>query len=494
MKGMRGGGIGDADKEDVIANLTRGDVHARKIHLKCQFVSLSKVSVRYRHFSVRNSAKHSLCLFIEHALAISCCRLMGIIHRWSNGMRYDLKKWSVTIGIVVLLAASGSSLVYLLFNREIDKQYKPNPSETLASATATSTLPPSPTATFTTSPTETPTLTPSRTPTATLATRVVVATLVMPDVTLPISTTPLPENLHVLVDVPDPVEPLPNATLLPWPYTNFTDWVAFESDHPAVRYVAGTWMPIRSRQASQGQYHFTEDTDANVSFTFIGEAVRVRYVGFTNGGVWNVLLDGLMVDVIDAYAPVATFTGTQVYMVRAGEHTLELQNTANANPASNGHMLALDAVQVYRPDAQTLILAGGTLPTSTPTATLIPASSIELLAAPPSPQPTATEIPIQVVSVSIVMGYDENANGVLDVSEGVRGISVRLVEMGTNNVLAHTFTDERGFAQLQASTNSPVLLVVPYFGESWTVQPHGSGTTETFTLLLSPGNQPGLIP
>ena len=494
MKGMRGGGIGDADKEDVIANLTRGDVHARKIHLKCQFVSLSKVSVRYRHFSVRNSAKHSLCLFIEHAFAISCCRLMEIIHRWPKGMRFGLKKWSVTIGIAVLLAASSSILVYLLFSEKTDKQPKLDIPLTSASATATATKLSSPTVAFTALPTATATNTLSPTPTATLATRVVVATIVMPDVILPPSAMPLPENLHILADVPDPVEPLPDATLLPLPYTHFTNWVAFESDHPVVRYIAGTWMPIRSRQASQGQYHFTEDTIASVSFTFTGEAVRVRYVGFTNGGVWNVRLDGLIVDVIDAYAPVATFTGTQVYTVEAGDHTLELQNTANTNPASSGHMLALDAVQVYRTDAQTLIQSGGVLPTATATPTLIPASSIELLAAPPSPQPTATEIPIQAVNAAIVMGYDENANGVLDVSEGVRGISVRLVEVGTNNVLAHTFTDERGFAQLQASTNSPVLLVVPYFGESWTVQRHGSGAAQTFTLLLSPGNQPGLIP
>lgn len=409
-------------------------------------------------------------------------------------MRFGLKKWSVIIGITVLLAASGSILMYLLFSGKTDKQPKPDILVTSTSATATLTMLPSPTVAFTASPTVTATITPSPTPTATLATRVVVATLVMADVTLLASATPLPENLQILTDVPDPIEPLPNATLLPWPYTDFTDWVAFESDHPAVRYMAGTWTPIRSRQASQGQYHFTEDADANVTFTFTGEAVRVRYVGFTSGGVWNVLVDGLIMDVIDAYAPAATFTGTEIYMVGAGEHTLELQNTGNANPASNGHMLALDAIQVYRPDAQTLILADGALPTATATPTLIPASSIELLAAPPSPQPTATEIPIQVVSASIVMGYDENANGVLDVSEGIRGISVRLVEVGTNNVLAHTFTDERGFAQLQASTNSPVLLVVPYFGESWAVQPHGSGRTETFTLLLSPGNQPGLIP
>lgn len=405
-----------------------------------------------------------------------------------------MKKWLFIIGIFSLVASISAGLAYLLLDSNTSAKKKSRQPEIMVSVTASFTIAPSATATLTPSATATPTITPSPSPTATLATRMAVATLIMPDVNLPPSSIPQPENLRILAEAPNPVEPLPNATLLPFPYMDFTEWVAFESDHPAIRYIEGNWTPIGSLQASQGQYHFTEDTNAKVSFTFTGEAVRVRYVSFTNGGVWNVLLDGMIVDVIDAYAPIGTFTGTQVYTVGAGEHTLELQNTANANSASSGHMLAFDAAQVYRPDALTLIIPGGVLPTNTPTPTLVPASEVELIAAPPSPQPTATDIPIQVVSASIVIGYDENANGVIDVSEGVRGISVRLVEIGTNNVLSHTFTDEQGFAQLQASTNSPVLLVVPYFGESWTVQPRTSGAAQTFTLLLSPGNQPGLIP
>jgi hypothetical protein len=220
--------------------------------------------------------------------------------------------------------------------------------------------------------------------------------------------------------------------------------------------------------------------------------VRVRYVSFTTSGIWNVVHDGEVEDTIDSYAPIGTFTGTSVYYVGSGEHTIELRNTSSTNDASNGNMIAFDAMQAYRPDDLTLILPGGVLPTDIPTPTLVPAQDIELVQAPPSPQPTATDIPIQVVSASIVIGYDENANGSIDVSEGVSGISVRIVEAGTNRVVAHAFTDEQGFAQLQASTNSPVLLVQPYFGESWSVQSRGS--EQSFTLLLSPGNQPGLIP
>ncbi|MBZ0310096.1 MAG: hypothetical protein K8I82_28810, partial [Anaerolineae bacterium] len=254
--------------------------------------------------------------------------------------------------------------------------------------------------------------------TATLATRIASAVLVMPNVTLMPSATLLPENLQILSEAPEPVEPLPNATLLASPYQDFTGWVSFESDHPAIHYTQGNWTPIGSLQASEGQYHFTEDAAARLVFRFIGEAVRVRYVGFNNGGVWNVLIDGMIVDVIDSYAPSGLFTGTQVYTLTPGEHTLELQNTAANNPASTGHMLAFDAIQVYHPDALTIIAPGGVLPTASPTATLIPAHQTNLIAAPASPQPTSTDIPIQTVSASLVVGYDENANGVLDVSEG----------------------------------------------------------------------------
>lgn len=395
----------------------------------------------------------------------------------------------VLIGIVAGLVLAGIVVAVLLLSpSEVPpRQMRVTETVTLvptASHTPTpSPLPPSATAI--------PSITPSATMTATLAVRVAETNLIMPDVTLPATSTPLPDNLLILAEPLPPVEPLPNATFVPFPYTDFTGWAAFESDHPAMQYVAGEWTPIGSLQASQGQYHYTEDTDAVVRFSFSGEAVRVRYVGFTNGGVWNMLLDGMIVDTIDSYAPSGLFTGTQVYSVGAGDHTLELRNTASTNPASGGHMLAFDAVQVYRPDELTLILPGGVLPSATPSPTLIPARQIELLQAPPSPQPTATDIPIQIVSASLLIGYDENANGVMDVSEGVRGISVRLVEVGTNRVLAQGFTDERGFAELQASTNSPVLLVVPYFGESWAAR---SGGQQTFTLLLSPGNQPGLIP
>lgn len=77
----------------------------------------------------------------------------------------------------------------------------------------------------------------------------------MPDVTLPVgaTSTPLPDDLKILAEPPEPIEPLPNATLIPFPYTDFTDWVAFESDHPAMQYVTGEWTPIGSQGGTPKQ-------------------------------------------------------------------------------------------------------------------------------------------------------------------------------------------------------------------------------------------------
>ena len=43
----------------------------------------------------------------------------------------------------------------------------------------------------------------------------------MPDVTLPPSATPLPDDVQILSEPPALIEPLLNATLLPFPYITF---------------------------------------------------------------------------------------------------------------------------------------------------------------------------------------------------------------------------------------------------------------------------------
>jgi len=284
-------------------------------------------------------------------------------------------------------------------------------------------------------------------------------------------------------------DPLATTDALP-----LDEWVRFESDHPALDYVSGEWIDMWSWSAGQNEYRYSVDPAAAVRLDFAGAGVRVCYVAFWNGGTWEVVVDGQIAGTVDSYAPEAHFTCTDTFPVAAGPHTLLVRNTAIRNPASQGTMLALDAVLTYRAHPVT---GGAPDISTTPSPAPQPARSIELVQGPPAIQPTATAAPPKLLTAAVLIAYDENANGTVDPAEGVRNIPVRLVDIATNRVLAQAFTDASGYARIQTRTNAQVSLVVPYFGQSWDIsRPRrwGASQSDTYTLLLPAGNQPGLIP
>jgi hypothetical protein len=338
-----------------------------------------------------------------------------------------------------------------------------------ATATVQATLPPTTTPTLTPTPSPTSTATPTPTITPTLATRVLDVTAAMPGVpgVAPVSGTP------------EEAPPL-------------DEWVRLESDHPNLDYVSGKWTPMWSWSAGQNEYRYSVDADAAVRLDFEGEGVRVCYVAFWNGGIWDVVVDGQVVGTVDSYSPEAHFTCTDTYAIAAGKHALIVLNTGERNPASSDIMLALDAVLIYRANPSAVAISSEMV---TPSPEPHPARRIELIQGPPSIQPTPTDAPPALVTVAVLIAYDENANRSVDPAEGVRGIPVRLVDVATNRVLAQAFTDDSGYARIQTHTNARVSLVVPYFGQSWDVSRRWGGSNDaTFTLLLPAGNQPGLIP
>ncbi len=348
----------------------------------------------------------------------------------------------------------------------------------IPSSTPTLTPTPSPSLTPPPTATSTPTLTP------TLSTRVLSIRAVMPGVVLSVTPTPFPPGTILLPAPPEPLEPLPDATEHPPPYEG---WFSFESDHPLVTYLP-PWEARLHASASRGQYHRTEDTAARVTFAFAGEALRVRYVAARNMGRFDLWVDGVRLDTIDAYASQLAFPATRVYALERGPHLLELRPTGTRHAASEGYAVALDAVQVFRGSANTLILTPVRDPLPSPTPRAVRFAQVS---APPTLQATATPRAPQTVAASVVIAYDENGNRAVDPAEGVRSVSVRAVEVGTNRVLAQTLTDARGYARLEAVTASEVRIVVPYFGRVWEAR---SGREAAFTLLIAPGNQPGLIP
>lgn len=343
---------------------------------------------------------------------------------------------------------------------------------------------PGPTATASATATFTPTLTP------TLAVRLLEMQAVMPGVYVPPMPTNFPTGTILLSAPPQPVEPMPDATHEAPPYEG---WYSFESDHPLVQY-SSPWQARQVLQASQGQYHRSENTSSTVTFHFEGEGLRIRYVAARNMGMFDIIVDGVLVDTVDAYATELSYPGTQVYFVGAGAHTLTIRSSQNKNPASEGYVIGLDAIQVFRGSANTLIIPPPAI-SATPSPVPQPAAGIELVAAPPTIQPTTTPIAPGLLTVSVVIAYDENGNRDVDPAEGVSGISVRAVEVGTNRVIAQAFTDAQGYAQLQVVTSAEARIVVPYFGTVWDIPRSRSGGGQaSFTLLLQPGNQPGLIP
>lgn len=376
------------------------------------------------------------------------------------------------------------------------------------SDTANSSLPtlmvlPTLTPTETASPTLTPTHTPIHTNTATLpptetpiptliptlSERVVEITAVMPGVFIPPAPTNVPYGTTLLSAPPQPNEPLPNATDNAPP---FFGWYSFESDYPTVQY-SPRWTPRLSQFASRGQYHRTETVSSTAAFRFEGEGLRVRYVAAQNMGMFEIAVDGVVIDTIDAYSDELIFPATPVYFVGSGSHLLEVRAIGRKHSASEGYVVGLDAIQVFRGDASMLILPPPAM-TLSPTAPPQPAARIELVGAPPTVQPTSTPIPPRIIAAEVVIAYDENGNRTVDPAEGVAGISVRVVEMNTNRVIASGFTDERGYVTFEVVTDAPAQIVVPYFGRSWTLQRGSNATSPAYTLLLTPGNQPGLIP
>ncbi|MHB8628876.1 MAG: hypothetical protein ACYDBJ_28425 [Aggregatilineales bacterium] len=392
----------------------------------------------------------------------------------------------------------------------------PTPSATAtlvitASATATETFTPtdtsspSPTATVTSSATFTPSATPS--PTPTLAVRRLSFVAVNPGVTLDAPTATLLPTLSPL-RLPTMSVPSPEATLAYVPTGNappIVGWQRYVVDNPALQQ-KGTWAVYTSTfRSANHRYLYTNTSGARLTLRFMGAAVRVRYARLSSYGVFEVRLDGQTVTTVDAYLSKAVmangdFVTTPVYDIPYGWHTLEILRLDQRDPASTGGFVAIDGIDVYQNGPLPALRSTGTaLPTSSATPTPAPAIAIQLVVAPPTVQSTITPISPGVIDLSVVIGYDADGNKVIEPSEGVAGVSVRVVRADTNHVVASGVTDSAGYVHLQVEQTSGLLVIVPYLGKSWTLPAPsasnaGASYAVSYTLLVPPVNAPALIP
>jgi len=396
--------------------------------------------------------------------------------------------------MIVLVVVLGT--VRVLLNRSA----APSPTLTVVSSAVPSEFPTaSPTVTLT--PTETPTATLTASPTATmtntLATLVLQITAINPDVTLDARPSLLP--VQTSTSLPTVVVPSPGATLRDVPTGESTPgvgWFRYGVDHPALQ-KNGQWAVFTSTYRSANhRYLFTDAQGARLSLRFLGDAARVRYVRLSSYGVFEVRIDGRVVTTVDAYLPKSVANGdfvtTDVFGLVHGWHTLGIVRLDRRNPDSTGGFIAIDGIDVYQNGAAAAALPIGTAVAPTLTASPAPLSKIEVVAAPPTTQPTLTLAPPQLIAVSLTVAYDLNGNKAVEPGEGVADLPVQLVTADTNRVVASGSTNAQGYVRLETTGTAPLRLVIPYFNRFWDVPPRASGTQ--ITLLIPPANRPALIP
>jgi hypothetical protein len=79
-------------------------------------------------------------------------------------------------------------------------------------------------------------------------------------------------------------------------------------------------------------------------------------------------------------------------------------------------------------------------------------------------------------------------------NEGVRDISVRVLDAVNGDLLASDFTDSQGSLRLQIITAHDVIIYIPVLGQSLNIRVSQRNQTRRWQVLLPAGNQPGLIP
>lgn len=193
--------------------------------------------------------------------------------------------------------------------------------------------------------TPTPTATPS--PTGTLA-----AVTPAPGETLAPGETAAPTTaLGLMTFTPTPttepptstptIEPTP--TLLP---ELAEGWSRYEIS-PTTAQFQGLWEEIESSFVSSGNYIYSQQDDAGITLAFEGDSFRLHYLLFWNFGFFQISVDDQIIATVDSYSAQSELLTTAEYNLAPGQHTIRIQNTGSANDLSQGHIIALDAVDVH---------------------------------------------------------------------------------------------------------------------------------------------------
>lgn len=129
-------------------------------------------------------------------------------------------------------------------------------------------------------------------------------------------------------------------------------------------------------------------------------------------------------------------------------------------------------------------------PEDTSTPTITPTPTPPFIQIHPLPTATPVGLPLTQIPVSLQVYYDADANNKADPGEGVSGVSARIFDLVTGDLLIQGFTDGTGRATFTVNAPGAVHLVVPYFNFSAIILPSGGSAV----IRISPRALPQSIP
>jgi hypothetical protein len=183
------------------------------------------------------------------------------------------------------------------------------------------------------------------------------ATTPAPQVVAPTATEAATEtapDAPAITATPTSILPTPAPTLgvTPTPGLTVMGPGIYEDASSSLHYTTGSWIQMASVGGSGGSYHYTADTGASVELVFAGTDAVIQYVAFSNFGIFEISVDGVVWGEVDTYAENGTFGQTvAVSGLPYSIHTLTIRNTGRKNAASEGTVIALDSVQILQPNA-----------------------------------------------------------------------------------------------------------------------------------------------
>jgi hypothetical protein len=271
--------------------------------------------------------------------------------------------------------------------------------------------------------------------------------------------------------------------------TPFYGWRRYQSIY--FIQVIGSWGIENDSSASAQQFRTSSSARAVARYPFSGDGIRLAYRAHLQGCLFDVVVDSQVLATVDSRAETTEWRVAGPYFLSSGYHVLDVRSQAQESGVCS---VDLDYMEVFSsPPVPALVLTG-----TVPDSTLMPAqdvAQIVLVAEPPTPFPTPTPIPAAVISVTVLVAYDANTNDTADLGEGVQGVSVRVVNIVTNELLHSGFTDERGIVRFQVVTIDEIILNIPLLARTLNIRPAlGRTSDQTWEVLLPPANQPAVIP